>query len=139
MRWTQVLTRASPRKVLSRVATFTRISWVASSASSGCQSIRCARRRTSSATSLSSSSSACLVAADGGGDQLRRNLYRGHAVSRCALSTDNSRASSVTCASKTSSGMPGAWCIVNVYTLPASCVTTRVCAGTSTPGAGMET
>ena len=47
------------------------------------------------------------VAADRGGDQARRDLYSGHAVSRCALSTVSSRSSSATCASKTSSGMSG--------------------------------
>ncbi len=36
------------------------------------------------------------VAADGGGDELRGNLYRGHDVSGCALSTVSSRSSSET-------------------------------------------
>jgi hypothetical protein len=80
-----------------------------------------------------------LIAAHGGGDQVRRDIYSGHEVSRCALSTVSSRSSSAACASKTSSGMSGVWCIENVYSVPSACGTTRVCAGASTSGAGSST
>src|ERR687897_1661389 len=79
------------------------------------------------------------VAADGGGDQALRYVYRGHALSRWALRTVNSRASSAACASNTSSGRSGVWCMEKMYSVPFPCGTTRVCAGTSTPGSGSKT
>ena len=87
MRCTQVVTRASPRNPPSRVATLTRISCVASSASCGCQSIRRASRRTSSATRRSSSSSASRSPPTAAATRRCGTSTAGHAVSRWAFST----------------------------------------------------
>jgi hypothetical protein len=139
MRCAHVVTRASPRKVLRPVATLTRMSCVAALGILRMPQHPPRQLQDVVDDRAQQLLERALAAAYSGGDQIRRDLYNGHALSRCALSTVSSCSSSAICASKTSSGMSGVWCIENAYSVPSPSGITRVCAGTSSPGAGSMT